>query len=856
MTAFVANNGALNYFDAYTAGSVNATLDTYAISAGSTLVVRTDSYCCPNHTVAFGSLDTVTFSGVGGTLHFDPTYVKYITYTGGSGNAPAYGTTISRGGASGVFLGTWANWQSEPTVAGAAIPATGFMKIGGITGGNFTAGALTGIAATCSGAEAQGWIEVRGSDTATITVPRIGKVTSTEAWFELGTTNGTRGQILACPTTATFAGVWAGVWIETSASSGVYEQYSGVGSQVALATTPTDERAKFVWQTTAGIRIGNDGTNGVGFLPPTGCKVRIPATILTNVTRTVSGSGARVLPNATIATRQEFITTGAGYFDLRGIASQWHMNFSQAFYVKYKSCLISDSMILSEIASPLDVDDCIVSCTQAQINTALNAVSCFSGGTIKNSRFTRFSLAVSGAYTNQVNYLTNVTFNNVWSDTLTLRANATVGAYTITQTVNCTWLNCTNVGGRMLFVGAQNCTVNNLSYADSFIATTATNPHYAIEFSAASSGNNVIGGRTLGAIVNTHPYNGWVTTANSYKLLVKEIGTFAVPFNCGSANAMGLGLNIGGNNDDIKFKRCYFTLTRTGPWATINSDTNVLIENVSGDYADTSVVASLNTVAKGCALTSSTTGQVSVYGSHWIDRFTSATAGMIEILCNEPTVDSAAQCQIITGTPQFNSSGSALMTVGSQEIIWEMPYFALGHTALANSAMTLTGTNTGNLTYTFQYNKGIGYNGTWLTVNAANLSGVGVIDPAIGIKIKLKAVCSVASAGNILTNVRIVTVTTSTAQSTNRYPLSTNTVTFTGLPTATDIVVLSAGTTNVLKQEDSLVGTSYSYVYSGVSTVDVGFLKSGYVPFYIRNLALTEVDSTLPVSLTIDRNYI
>ena len=62
MTAFVASNGLVNNFDAYTGGSVVATLDTYTISNQSTLVVRTDTYSCPNHTVAFGSLDTVTFT--------------------------------------------------------------------------------------------------------------------------------------------------------------------------------------------------------------------------------------------------------------------------------------------------------------------------------------------------------------------------------------------------------------------------------------------------------------------------------------------------------------------------------------------------------------------------------------------------------------------------------------------------------------------------------------------------------------------------------------------------------------------------------------------------------------------------
>ena len=112
MTAFVATTGD-KYFDAYTGGSTNATLDTYTISGGARLIVRTDSYACANHTTAFGSLDAVIFSGVGGTLRFDPTYVRVVPYNTGSGNSPAYGAAISQGGVSGVFLGAWANWLSD-----------------------------------------------------------------------------------------------------------------------------------------------------------------------------------------------------------------------------------------------------------------------------------------------------------------------------------------------------------------------------------------------------------------------------------------------------------------------------------------------------------------------------------------------------------------------------------------------------------------------------------------------------------------------------------------------------------------------------------------------------------------------
>ena len=862
MTAFTASNGANNYFDQYTGGSVNATLDTYAISNQSTLVVRTDSNACLNHSLAFGSLDTVTFSGTGGTLHFDPTYTRYIAYTGGTGNSPAFGATISQGGVSGVFLGAWTNWVTECIVPGAAIGATGFIKIGGVTGGAFAAGALTGITATCSGADKQSWIEVRGNTTATITVPRVGKVTSTEAWFELGTTNGARGQVLACPTCATNAGVFPGVWIETAAGSGVYDRYTGVGSQVAVSTTRTDASCKFVWSTVTGIRIGNDGTNGVGYLPPTGCKVRIPAIILTNSTRTASGTGPRVLPNSTIATRQEFVTTGAGYFDLRGIVSQWYMNFSQAFYVKYKSCAINDSMILSEIASALDVTDCIVSPTQVQSNTALQIVSCPAGGTVDNNAFWRFNLGISGNYVFAASYSTGIAFSNNIYGSLTLRLNSTTGVYSGTQMSSCTFVGDTAIGGRFYNATAQNNTYTNTTYYDHTITTTtsSSNTTSAIEFQAGSSGNTVDG--VLLPLAANGPYTALVTVGGCYNTFVKNIGTnYTTPLAL-NASVTALGVNSVGNNNGVTVKRMYLSNTRTGPYGFVNSDTNVLMENVSGDTADTSVMVGLNSIIKNAMLTSATTGQTSVYGTHWITRFTSTTAGFAEILCNEPTSASAAQCAATGGTPQFNSSGSVLLTKVGDQVTWEMPFFAIGYTAFTNIAPTITGTNVtyvsgskwGNHTLEFQVNTGGGYGGSWIALTAANLIA-STFNSTTGFKLKIRATCLTASASNVLTNLRVALTTTSTDRDTKLYALSTNTVTFTGLPTGCDAVVLTAGTTTILDQADALAATSYTYTYSGAQAIDVGFIKPGYVPFYIRNLSLTTTNSSIPVAMSADRNY-
>ena len=840
MAAFTPNTGGIVYYDTLVGASTVAAVDTYVISNDTTLTIRSDTYACANHSAAAGSLDTVSFTGKGGTVRIDPTYVRVIAYTGGSGNSPAYGAAISQGGVSGVFLGCWTTWLMEPIAAGAAIGATGFMKIGGVTGGAFAAGALTGITATCSGADVQGWIEVRGPDTSTITVPRIGSFETVEAWFEIGTTNGARGQVIACPTTATLAGVFGGVWIETAASSGIYEPYVGTGSVVALATHRTDASVKLVGQTTAGIRIGNDGTNGVFFLPPTGCRVRIPAIILTNVTRSAgSGSGPRVLPNATIATRQEFVTSNAGYIDMRGCVIQWYMNLLQPFYVKYKGCTVSDVMILSEVASPLDVDNCIVNPTQAQINTALQITSCFGGGTIQNSRFWVFSLAASGRYAAFINYATGITFSGVTCGSLTLRANATTGTITSTQAVNCTFTNNTSIGGKAVFVGAQNCTFNTPAYYDHTVTTTtsATNPHAMLEFTTGSNGNTV-NGISL-PLVNNAPYTALVTLTASYNTLIKNWGTDSVATLALNAAVTGVGINSTGNNAGVTIKRVYLTNTRTGPYLFVNSDTDILMENVRGDYANTTVQPALNCIAKGIGITSATTGQTSTYGTHWITRFVTTTAGFAEILCNEPTSASAAQCFASGGVPQFNSVGQVLLTKTGDQITWEMPFFAIGYTAFTNSAPVVTGTNVtfssgsswGNHTIEYQVDVGSGYNGTWLAFNATNLI-THAFNSTTGFRLKVRATTLTVNAGNLITNMRVNLTTTSADQQTKLYPLSVNTVTVEGLVTGSRVKATQVvGGTLIANLSETGGSATFTTEYSGAIAIEAR--KASGAPNYI-----------------------
>jgi hypothetical protein len=82
-------------------------------------------------------------------------------------------------------------------------------------------------------------------------------------------------------------------------------------------------------------------------------------------------------------------------------------------------------------------------------------------------------------------------------------------------------------------------------------------------------------------------------------------------------------------------------------------------------------------------------------------------------------------------------------------------------------------------------------------------------------------------------------------------------LTLTGLVAGSDIVILDAGTGNILNSLDSYGGTSYAWNYDpdSVSNVDVCIYKPGQVPMAIRNLALGVAGASIPIQQVADRNY-
>ena len=300
--------------------------------------------------------------------------------------------------------------------------------------------------------------------------------------------------------------------------------------------------------------------------------------------------------------------------------------------------------------------------------------------------------------------------------------------------------------------------------------------------------------------------------------------------------------------------------TRTGVMTGDNSSKGLVEESVFGDYADaTDVMAILNMERKGAGGTGALTAQVSVYGTHWYDRFISTTVGRIGLFMNEATAQTVNQVTLANGA-NFTSAGGLYMPVIGHSVLFETPNFIIGHTAFANSALVMAGGTSTNYGYKYQIDKndGAGWSTESVTLTPTTLgtalNGLTGISASLGFKLRLRVTTSTTNA-TAITSIYLVTATTAVAQD-NLYPLDTFSLTLDGLISGSDVVILQAGTETVLSQVDQNLGSIWVYTYENPTLIDIFVSKAGYIPFYIRNYNLQSSDSSLPINQVQDRNFI
>lgn len=517
--------------------------DTYNINGG-VLTIDQDSRYGQN-AATNASIGVMALSAtLGGSVEIDARKVRVIPYDSGSGNVPAYNTTISKGSASGLLIGVYSALNVAPTTPGSAMPASGFIKIKQWNDVAYTTGALTGIGANATAADQVGWIEIVGDEALNVSVNRLNLFRVRGDWFEIGTTDGNRATTYQIPSNGVNQ-YHPGVWVETGSGTGLYEFYACAGTLAATSTTmATDStRGKVCWISSAGVlRLGHDGTNSTGgYIPPTGRKIRIPNVFMTACT--TAARTANSAPNATTGTRPEWAASGGGAISLSNVSSCWNMNISQAYSFDLTNVGQMTQITASEIAAEMTWTNVGIGHDAAVEATALTLSLNFAGGTFTDCVFLKRQHAASSGLCGSWIDIDGFIFNNVTVGSLVKTTQTNTNNVTATRISNCTFTDLTLAAGQAFnAVTCSNVTFTDTHYFDSRTSTTiTTQPAFGIVVGTKCD-NITIDGFDFHGLTAVQPYSGILSVASAgcSRIKLRNIGTYASPLDLGSARQDGV----------------------------------------------------------------------------------------------------------------------------------------------------------------------------------------------------------------------------------------------------------------------------------------------------------------------------
>lgn len=178
--------------------------DTFNINGGSLTIDEHARYGVNATTsTIYGSITpSATLSG---SIFVDGRSIWLIPYDTGTGNVPAYNTTISKGSASGLMIGVYSALNVAPTTPGSAVPASGYILVKQWNGTLYGTGALTGIGANAVSGETVGWIEPVGQEGTLCLLSSLNQTANDGYfargdWYTVGTTSGSRATTYQIPT--------------------------------------------------------------------------------------------------------------------------------------------------------------------------------------------------------------------------------------------------------------------------------------------------------------------------------------------------------------------------------------------------------------------------------------------------------------------------------------------------------------------------------------------------------------------------------------------------------------------------------------------------------------------------------
>lgn len=833
--------------------------DSFNINGGK-LVINSDTRYGPNVTAATGVLGGITSSAsLGGDLLVDGTSVRLIPFNNSSSVIPAYGSIITCSTGSAELLCVMSDKHGGIMyAAGAAMPASGWLKVRNIVG-TFGAEVLGGISCSATGADEVGWIFLAGAQDKSHIHSRLGNSVFNGLKYYIGVTNGTAGQTFQLPfVTAESIISYPGVEIETSPGSNEYQFWPNAANKFTSVHCSTDSRSSFVGISNTGVlSIGRGFDLSLcGFLPPAGCKIRIP-NIITQCTGT-SGLAQNVVPNENLSKRYKSNYTSSGNIWLKNVTGSWYWSIVQAYNCYIRDLHGCDQILIQEIATRLDIDEVHSGLSNyAASPLAVNALlmqQCYNGGTVgKVSGLRAESTSNSGYAAIFVNLYDTWTFKDI-----------RVGQTGSPTAINgCLYLNtCTNVlidtirsfTKRLVISTCTNVIVKEHYYADACVGTTpVTQPCSGVEVYGGATDVTVLNFKNWPNVANTHPYNGLIYCNTAMNVKFRFCGDALNPYNTGSVNPTGHIYVDGGNNTNIMIQRNWVTALRTSLHSGTNTTKNLLfVNNYTTDATKTIGPQQLDSQVYGNRHNGGSvpTSFIAVYGNSMWDAFTGDTTTRAALIFSEKTSYNQDAYVINSGTPAFTSQGAVVMKAIGDSVTWTWGWFIKGWTGLTSHATQ--GQNTANHLYEYDIDKGNGFSGIFKTVNSANLQSETGINPVTGFRLRIRISCSVASTLNRLDSFRIDGTTTLALQNEAMYPLDQATLTVTGVTAGSTVAVFKASYSlgdapAAIATNTTTSSVSLKYDYDeGESHYIVKIRKPGFDPIELTYVNMLKTQ--IPVS--------
>ena len=828
------------------------------IQQGAVLTINS----CP-HLTSMGILGDLTLTA--GTVHIDGRDVKEIVYSSGSGTLPsAIPTTVTWD--SGASTGKIIRYDSGTN-------ASGTVTITVITGTLEASDVITdGTWTATVDSVAVGFLVVFGEDQDWGSVDAQSTLRINGDWYEVGIGDGTNSQVITLPHT----GHQHAVWVETGSGTDVFEIWhrvdnSGAGTVYfnSVSQWGNNYESGFVFGQTFGNSTVTFGTSTAGGVPPSGARIRIPnvhlgttsvGTPTTEVNSATLASHISILQQNTnlnveidhlnaSSVRVDSVGTNAVVFKDSCFALATIANFigrvNSTVYWENVAMVNPgngtggiahgnvQTYLIQDNVGGIEMKDCVIyGGANASNNGALMLT------TMSNISFTGTCKIVQ----NQQDENTSATIRGSVASNLTAETLILIGGYLLPST------------------GCNNWTIDEVIFGLAPGRGTTEQNSQAFYFGGCDRITINSGRFANGSKPGTNSLFYFLDCSN---ITITNFGEVDAKLNC--QNRVTSLFNIAGISSNIIMKRLYFTNTNTTQsTAFLNTAANILMENCGGDYNDEVELDINRTILKGYhggsggigATTGIEDDLVNCIGTCFYDLFTSNTTGFVGLVFNDKGSFHATDVTVTSGSPFFNGLGDLVMNTIGDQIVYEFPYWILGHTGFANTNPSKVGTTPTNISAEYALDTGSGY-GSWTSATGANLSAE-TISPS-GFKIKFRFTTTTGTNQN-LRGFAVYTTTTIEDQKDNLYPIKTYTITLTGLQAGSEVRFYegSQSDPSAAQEIDGIEssGTSVTLTHSipGVNAYIV-IAAISYVNQIVSFSPLSASDQTIPIQQITDRVY-